>query len=223
MPLLLLLVAVFVILPMTANAQTTFGSKGTLAPNGAIVFSQSTTTAPDNDNSDSYDDDYDSGSSSPTSLTVSTIGILPQIDFFIIDNLSIGGGVQLITATSNSNKSDASITFTTTGIHVSIGYNLWANDLVSFYPKLSIGSSVSTLERDLGGMNGDMGGDNESSRTAATLSINAPFLFHFDNFFIGIGPQCRAELFAETEYRSETNDAATTTVLGIASTIGGWF
>ena len=140
--------------------------------------------------------------------------IAPAADFFVIDNLSIGGQV-LLGFGSTSPPAPAQGTSTTLwGIAPQVGYNLSLTDSISFWPKLFLAFA------------GYSNSNNNGSGNNGTLGIFAPFLFHIaTHFYAGIGPDFSTEIFANQTDPGGRNVANPTkvTTFGAMGTFGGWF
>jgi hypothetical protein len=139
---------------------------------------------------------------SPGDLTIITLA--PAVDYFIIDNLSIGGFIGLDYATSG----DASTTRFSVGPRV--GYNLFLSDLVSLWPK--IGFSFATTSSKEGGATDNVT-VTTSSNSGIALNLFLPIMFHpAEHFFAGLGP------FLDTDLSGDDK----VTAFGFKLTIGGW-
>ena len=105
------------------------------------------------------------------------IRLAPAADYFIQENLSLGGFVTLDHTIIGGGAADV----TNLGIGVRAGYNIPVAENASIWPK--VGFAIAN--RDVpGATGGSTGGD-----TSAELSVDAPVLFHPANhFFVGFGP-----------------------------------
>jgi hypothetical protein len=136
-----------------------------------------------------------SSTNAPGSNTSTEFLLAPAADFFVIDNLSVGGQV-IFSSFSPGGGGNSS---TTIGLGPRVGYNIGFNPMFSFWPKggFTIGSE-SFAGR---------------SQTVFTLNIFAPFLFHpTEHFFLGLGPMLNTDLSGDLK----------TTQYGLAFTVGGW-
>ncbi|MDY7227301.1 hypothetical protein [Hyalangium rubrum] len=96
-----------------------------------------------------------------------SISLKPSVDYFLKENLSLGGSVLLATTITDGDD-DVSL-----GLRVRGGYNIWLNEKVSVWPKLGLGVAHSGA------------GD----RTYLEIELSAPFLVHLaPHFFVGGGP-----------------------------------
>lgn len=140
--------------------------------------------------------DDDSGSTT-------TLQLRPAFDYFIIDNLSIGGFVGLDYVKVPAGDS------TTWGIGPRIGYNIPFSDRFSVWPKVGFSFASTSTSTDVEDPLVD--GDANSSNLA--LNLFAPVMFHpVEHFFLGFGPALDTDL---------SGDVKATTIAG-RLTIGGW-
>jgi hypothetical protein len=134
------------------------------------------------------------------------IELQPAVDYFIAENLSIGGFIGL-DYTSFKNGST-----TRFSIGPRVGYNLTLSDLVSIWPK--IGFSFATTSTSL-----DAGTDEEdvtvttNDNSGIALNLFVPVMFHpAEHFFAGFGP------FLDTDLSGDDK----VTAFGLKLTLGGW-
>lgn len=132
----------------------------------------------------------------------------PAIDYFVIDNLSLGGflGVEY-----NSSPGGSSTVF---AVGPRVGYNVPLSRMFSIWPKIGFSFASTSQEQDDVTM-GDITieGDEETS-TSLALNGFVPVMFHpVEHFFLGFGPALDADL---------TGDSKATTLAG-RLTLGGWF
>ncbi|MEY4578480.1 MAG: hypothetical protein RL701_3183 [Pseudomonadota bacterium] len=137
---------------------------------------------------------------------VTTIQLAPSADYFIIDNLSVGGVISV--DYSRSGNSDG-IRF---GIGPRVGYNFGLSDTFSIWPKAGLAYAHSNVSTTV-----DVAGPAsiETSRDANALALNlfVPFMVHpARHFFAGFGP------FLDTDLSGDHR----VTVFGGKLTIGGW-
>ena len=134
--------------------------------------------------------------SSTTKLT-----LRPAVDYFLVNNVSLGGFVGLdYTSTSGVHS-------TTFAIGPRVGYNLAFAERFSFWPKLgfSYSSSSATVDVPSSSLN--------ASGNHLALNVFAPLMFHpVQHFFLGFGPALDVDL---------TGEAKQTTIAG-RLTLGGW-
>jgi hypothetical protein len=134
------------------------------------------------------------------------IHLAPAADFFVIDNLSIGGFVAFdYTKTGDSDSNRFSI-------GPRVGYNLPFSDLISIWPKVGFSFAHTSVTNSTSGP----GGSTVSvSNTADAFALNlfAPIMLHpAPHFFAGFGP------FLDTDLSGDTR----ATAFGARLTIGGW-
>jgi hypothetical protein len=147
-----------------------------------------------------------------------TLTLQPAIDWFIIQNLSIGG---LVTFDhTSSNMQGASNSSNVYAVGGRVGYNIAIGDAISWWPKLALlyaGSSGSTTPAGAGAQT-------STSGNAFDLQVFAPLLLHpINHFFLGIGPFVQTDLTASssTNGMSNTNPSKTTSY-GALFDMGGW-
>ncbi len=136
----------------------------------------------------------------------STIQLAPAADYFVINNLSVGGFVGFDYVTSGDNDSSRF------AIGPRVGYNIPFSDLVSIWPKagFSFAHTSSTVSGP-GPNNSTVSVTNTAD--AFALNLFAPIMFHpVQHFFAGFGPFLDADLSGDQR----------ATVFGGKLTIGGW-
>jgi hypothetical protein len=135
----------------------------------------------------------------------------PAIDYFVINDLSVGGFIGLdYTHVSGGHT-------TTFSIGPRVGYNFSLSDRFSVWPKAGLsysttsGSSGNTQDVIVG--NDVVQTTSSGSSSGLALNLFVPFMFHpVEHFFIGFGPALDVDL---------TGDVKATTIAG-RLTIGGW-
>lgn len=139
--------------------------------------------------------------------------IAPAADFFVIDNLSIGGQVLLGIVSTSPPAPLQGRTTTLYGFAPQVGYNIVISDLVSFWPKVFLAFAGSSES------------NNGPSTSNGTLGVFAPFLFHIaTHFYAGIGPDFAAQLFVnESNAGRNAPNPPQVTTFGAMGTFGGWF
>jgi hypothetical protein len=141
-----------------------------------------------------------------SSQRVTTISIAPAADFFVIDNLSVGG--ELLFEYDKTGNDDA----TRFGIGPRVGYNLAFTDMLGIWPK--IGFSFSHTSHSVTLTSGPTDTTVSTSGSAFTLNLFAPIMFHpVPHFFVGFGP------FLDTDLSGDQK----VTTFGGKLTLGGWF
>ncbi len=159
--------------------------------------------------------DFQYASLSNNEGSVTHFGLAPAADYFVIDNLSVGGQVLLGIASYSPGGGGQGATGTTFGIAPQVGYNLGLTDNISFWPKLQVAYQNTSWSNNGGG----------SSRFG--LGIFAPFLYHpVNHFFAGIGPNFSTDLSSSVTPAgpgAQSVDGVKVTEFGIMTTFGGWF
>lgn len=146
------------------------------------------------------------GESQTTSTSVEA---QPAADFFVIDNLSIGGALGF---RWEEGGGDYPPRMTTVGIVPRVGYNIPAGDKLSIWPRLGLSYGFVSLSPGRGRP--------AVSGNAVALRVEVPFALHLaSHFFIGIGPYYATDLVAKTE----GEDAPKASHYGIGTGLFGWF
>ncbi|HLV68503.1 MAG TPA: hypothetical protein VKY73_21955 [Polyangiaceae bacterium] len=143
---------------------------------------------------------------SGVSGSTTTLRLRPALDYFLINNLSVGGFVGLDYATVPSGST------TTFAIGPRIGYNIAFTPFMSVWPRVGFSFTSTSTDFDDDALPPGI----DASVTASNLAINlfAPLMFYpAEHFFLGFGPGLDVDL---------TGDTKTTTIAG-RLTIGGWF
>jgi hypothetical protein len=125
------------------------------------------------------------------------LNLRPAVDFFIIDNLSLG--VYTIidwTHVSTGGVGGHNFVFSLGG---RVGYNIWLMDRISVWPRLGLSYSLHSVTG--------------ASTSSLALNLSAPFLYHVENFFFGLSPELDVDL---------TGNDKTTAIAGVLE-IGAWF
>lgn len=129
------------------------------------------------------------------------IQLSPSADYFVIDNLSIGGFIGFDYVHTGDDDS------TRFSIGPRVGYNLALSDLVSIWPKGGFSYAYTSTSSDSGT------GSTSSSNSAFALNLFAPVVFHpVPHFFAGFGP------FLDTDLSGDNR----ATTFGGKLTLGGW-
>jgi hypothetical protein len=167
-----------------------FGGSGQLAISSDAGFSLSNTSLSEAD-----------GSSTALILR-------PAVDYFVVDNLSLGGflGLEYNTAPGGSS--------TAMSIGPRVGYNLPFGERWSVWPKLGFSfASTSQKVDDVTLPTGEVVEGRDETSTSLQLNIFAPVMFHpVEHFFLGLGPAFDLDL---------TGDNKATTIAA-RLTLGGW-
>lgn len=132
--------------------------------------------------------------------STTTLLLRPAIDYFVIDNLSVGGFLGLEYTSTDGGSS------TSFAIGPRVGYNIPFSERFSVWPKA--GFSFSSTSVDIDGIDGP-----SRTNTALALNLFVPVMFHpVEHFFLGFGPALDTDL---------SGDAKVTTIAG-RLTLGGW-
>jgi outer membrane protein with beta-barrel domain len=151
------------------------------------------------------------GGGSDFSVQVGTdLGRVWALDYFVIDNLSIGGQVSYATANDGDSKR--------LSVAPRVGYNIALGDDFSLWPQLTVTYTNQTDETEVNNVTV------ESKSSAFGLGLNVPVLYHITNhFFLGIGPFINTQLSNSVKVGDgDSQDAPKTTQLGLASVLGGY-
>jgi hypothetical protein len=139
---------------------------------------------------------------SPESSTSYSIG--PAADYFVIDNLSVGGQVLF----SHSGGAASQSAFR---ISPRVGYHFsFVPERLGLWPRLELGYETETVS--VGGA--------DITEKKVVLGVFVPLLIHpVEHFHIGIGP------FLDTDLSAKEGDVDGTksTTLGLRTEIGGWW
>ena len=198
--LLACVLAASALVPATARAQAqAFGDQGQLAISADANLGFTGASYSDN------------GGSAFTFL------IQPSVDYFVIDNLSLGGFVAYEHVSTSPGGGGNSTNTDVFGIGPRIGYNIRIGNSFSFWPRALI--EYTTASTSAGGPS--------QSQNAWEIGVFAPFLFHpVEHFFLGLGPILTTQL-SNSVSRSQNGQSISTdlrkaTTYGIAFTLGGW-
>ncbi len=146
------------------------------------------------------------GNNAPASKTGVAFVIKPAADYFVIDNLSVGGYVRLGFA------NDAGVGLndggnTTFGVGARVGYNIPIAQNFSIWPRAGLGVNTASLNTTVNNV------DVSVSQTNLTLNLSVPFLVHpVDHYFLGLAPALDVDLTGDTK----------TTAFSINFVVGGW-
>ena len=185
-------IAAVLVCAMVATAEAAdLGERGALSINGSFQLSLA-----------SVSDGKDSNSTSTTSITVA-----PNGDYFIVPNLSIGGGVSFNYTKIGDNDQ------TNIGVQGRVGYYL------------PLGSAGIWLQAGLAYSHGVTGYDfglftGSNDVDSVAVQVYVPICLHLaPGFFFGLGPVLSQDLYRD-DGESATDDGKVR-ILGIASMVGG--
>jgi hypothetical protein len=131
--------------------------------------------------------------------------LAPAVDYFVIDNLSIGGQLMLGILNSSPPAPQQGRTTTLFGIAPQVGYDFILSDTITFWPKLFFAFAGASTSNNGGSFN------------SGTLGVFLPFLFHIaPHFYLGVGPDLGGG-------GNGNNRPPKITTFGAMATVGGWF
>lgn len=139
---------------------------------------------------------------------VTRILISPAVDWFVIENLSLGAFISWTYTTAGDSESNRF------AIGPRVGYNIPLSDLVSIWPKLGFSFSTTSISAEDDTADEDTVIVNNQGNDGIALNIFAPIMFFpATHFFAGFGP------FLDTDLSGDDK----VTSFGGRLTIGGWF
>jgi hypothetical protein len=125
-----------------------------------------------------------------------SLSIAPGVDFFILPNLSVGGGVGVIWIQGGD---DHGYTIT---VGPRVGWNFEVGHNFSIWPKLGLSFAHTTID------------DETASANGLAINLFAPIMMHPAKYFtVGFGPFLDADVSGRTR----------ATTWGMKLTMGGWF
>ena len=153
---------------------------------------------------------------SGSSTSVTSLSLAPQISYFVIEGLSVGG-----TFLFGYSKPKDGDSVTTLGLGPAIGYNIWAvPGLLSIWPQAEILYTSASIAVANGGTTG---GTTTATNTRFTLGAFVPLLIHpVKHFHFGIGPFFATDLSSSVSGGGFSGDSSKNTTLGLKGEIGGW-
>jgi len=180
-----------------------FGTRGTFALTGAFTVGTS------------YLGTQASGGGSEFNVR-----LIPSLDYFVAENLSLGGAL-LFAYEDHSFGSSVSVTSTTLGVELGVGYNVPFSQLFSWWPSVHFGFATAhtTSEQLVLLNNAGVPIDGELDEQWIVASAYLPFLIHpAPHFFVGIGPDAFIDIFHEVDRQDEKQFR-----FALSSVVGGWF
>jgi hypothetical protein len=145
------------------------------------------------------------------------LSIEPEIQYFVIDSLSVGGIAYIDWSRTSGSGNGPSPSATTFGIGPTVGYNVWLKaGFLSLWPQAEF------LFNDV---NNSPGAPNTPSttNTVMTVGLFVPLLIHpVEHFHFGVGPYFDIDVSSKTSAGNQSNDADKDTVFGIKGEIAGW-
>jgi hypothetical protein len=130
----------------------------------------------------------------------------PGIDYFLIKQLSLGVflGVESLSQAGGST--------TTFAVGPRVGYSIAFSDRFSIWPRVGFSYNSTKLKIDEQSAPGISVPGSSTTNNALALNLFAPFLFHTNHYFAGVGPALDTDL---------SGDAKATT-FAVRVTLGGW-
>jgi hypothetical protein len=146
----------------------------------------------------SSDISFSKSSFSASSASVESLVFSPDIDYFVLPNVSVGLALDLSYADAKGDGVDGSLgefraTTLSGGVH--FGFNLPLGSALSWFPQVTIGyESTRQTDRTVVGPPLSVAvnplGYASAAQSGLYADIYAPFLFHVvDHFFFGFGPE----------------------------------
>lgn len=138
--------------------------------------------------------------------TTTSLSVFPAADYFLVKNLSLGGGLGMGYQKAGR---DHAVAFK---VGPRVGYNFELTSLLSLWPKIGVAYSYTRAEVGEPSASGEPSPLNEHNNGVA-VNMFAPIMLHpAPHFFAGFGP------FLDTDLSG--NNRATT--WGFRLTLGGW-
>ncbi|HEY1693913.1 MAG TPA: hypothetical protein VGG39_17220 [Polyangiaceae bacterium] len=142
------------------------------------------------------------------------LNLQPDIQYFVIEGLSVGG--TLLFDWTKPNSGDATTTF---GIGPTVGYNIWLSP-----GSLSLWPQVTFLFNTKSEPTGQPAPAPSSvSLTTMTLQAFVPLLIHpVSHFHFGVGPYVSTDLSSKASAGGQSADGDKFTSVGIRLEVAGW-
>ncbi len=135
-----------------------------------------------------------------------SVVLRPGVDYFLVKRLSLGAFLGVDHQVTRGGSA------TTFGIGPRVGYDIAFSDRFSIWPRLGFSFNHTNATLDAQHFGGLQTPSSSSSNSAIALNLFAPFLFHTNHYFVGVGPALDTDL---------SGDAKTTTI-ALRVTLGGW-
>jgi len=175
-----------------AQSTRKFGDKGVISPLGSISLGYTS---------------YNGGST--TNFTFA-----PGLLYFVIDNLAVGGQIQL---NFQSGGGPRTVGF---GLGPMVGYNIPLDSRFSIFP--SGGLSLNVNNNSLSGP----GPSTSATNTSLYFDANVPFLYHVGNYYLGVGPNLFVSLYSSAAtggpLGTASRSASRNVAVGVSTVLGGW-
>jgi hypothetical protein len=140
-------------------------------------------------------------------ISIKEVVISPDLMFFVIPNLAIGGMLNFDYSTSDVR------TTTAVGLGPLLAYNFWISPSASVFP------TVGVLYNHVSQETPTMGGKTTVSGYDVSLLVRLPILFHpFQHVFVGVTPFTEIDVVA----KEEGMDTSKTQTFGLTLDIGFW-
>jgi hypothetical protein len=183
-----------------AAGEKEFGNPGVLAIGGDTSL-----------NFQYQNDSPPTGSSS----NIINLGIAPNVQYFVIEGLSLGG--TLVFDWQHPNQGSDVTTF---GIGPTVGYNLWLSPgSLSLWPQ-------ATFTFNTGSTNvPNPTGTGQVSATLTTMNVGVfvPLLIHpVKHFHFGVGPFFKIDVSSKESIGNNSGDYDKFMNVGIAAEVAGW-
>jgi hypothetical protein len=170
------------------SAVSIFGNKGQIAISSEAGATFSHT---------SFSGDKDSSTS---------FVLRPGVDYFLIKQLSLG----VFLGVESQSQGDLSTTIFSVGPRV--GYDIAFSDRFSIWPRVGFSYNSTKFKVDPPSTDGIDPPSTSISNNALALNVFAPFLFHTNHYFAGVGPALDADLSGDIK----------ATTFAVRVTLGGW-
>jgi hypothetical protein len=190
--------------PRAAGAETIGGEKE-FGDQGVVAFGAATSL--------NLGYTQTSPPSGPSS-NITNISIVPEIQYFVITGLSVGGIVVFDWAKPSTGDST-----TTIGIGPTVGYNFWISPgLLSLWPQATF-----TFNNASTSIPSPTGGTVSGSLTTTNVGVFVPLLIHpVKHFHFGVGPYFNIDLSSKESAGGTSVDGDKAMNLGIRGEIAGW-
>jgi Outer membrane protein beta-barrel domain len=148
--------------------------------------------------------------------SATAIAIAPSLDYFVTQNLSLGGTLLFQYQTQSDQGADLNTTAIT--ILARLGYNIPLGPTASLWPRAGVGYVHASSDVSYGGLS------QSATASGSVLIIEMPILYHpAQHFFFGAGPTFQTQLSNSIESGGTSMDVAKTTAYGVEAMIGGYF
>ena len=180
-----------------------FGTRGTIALTGAFTLGTSYTGSLESSDASEFD-----------------VRLIPSLDYFVAQNLSIGGAL-ILDYQNRTYGNSMSATSTTLGAEVGIGYNVAFSPLFSWWPSAHVGFGWSHTTSDLRYLLNSVAVPValKADDHVVVARVHLPFLIHpAQHFFVGIGPEGFIDLASGGDSNADQRFN-----VALTSIVGGWF